>query len=522
MQRLDTVVAPEPSKDRVRVGVVHAASLRAVRPCNEHAGLCQTRPMTEGAPTELCDMTAVAQRTLLAAGDVSAVELFESHRARIEAVNPTVNAVVAMDLDIGRAGAERIDDTIAAGEDPGRLAGLVTAHKNLADTVDFPTSYGSPVFAEHRPLADNLLVARMKAAGVVAVGKTNTSEFGVGSHSFNPVHGTTANPWDPTRSAGGSSGGAGAALAAGMVAIADGSDMGGSLRNPAAWNNVVGLRASPGRVPNVGPGNAWSNFGTGGAMGRTVDDLALLLDVLAESDVRDPLSRGLAVPTPVTPIDRRVRVAWSEDLGGLPIQSHVRAALVKTRRSMVDLGWDVVDAELDFSGADECFLTIRAWVHANSTGLAVGDRLGETKPSVQLEVTQGRALSGTDVAAAHAHLAVLWRRSVAFFESFDLLAGPMTQVSPFPADQDYPTEVDGQPMARYTDWMRSACRITTTGLPAMSLPAGFTDPSAHGAALPVGVQLVGRPWGDLELLSMAKTLESATEHHRRRPPIIAG
>ncbi|MDA3038896.1 MAG: amidase family protein, partial [Actinomycetota bacterium] len=240
------------------------------------------------------DFSAVEQRAMLEAGQVSARELLDAHLGRIEEVNPTLNAVVALNADVGRARAALVDDARARGEALGPLAGLVTAHKDLSDTVDFPTTFGSPLFATNQPKADSLLVSRVKAAGAVAIGKTNTPEFGRGSHTFNMVYGITRNPYDPTRTAGGSSGGAAVALSAHMVAIADGSDMGGSLRNPAGWTNVVGFRASPGVVPSVAPGPPWPRLGTEGAMGRTVDDLALLLSVISAPHAPDPLSHGLA------------------------------------------------------------------------------------------------------------------------------------------------------------------------------------------------------------------------------------
>ena len=245
---------------------------------------------------DLVELTAVEQRRMIGAKEVSARELLDAHLARIDAVNPAVNAIVSLDPEVGRARAAAIDETIAHGQDPGPLAGLVTAHKDLTETADFPTSYGSPLFADHRPAADCLLVARMKAAGAVAVGKTNSPEFGAGSHTFNRVFGTTRNPWGTDRSAGGSSGGAAVALTCRMVATADGSDTGGSLRNPAAWNNVIGFRPSIRVVPRIGPGNAWMPLSTEGPMGRTVDDVALLFGVLGQPDDRDPMQIVLDLP----------------------------------------------------------------------------------------------------------------------------------------------------------------------------------------------------------------------------------
>ena len=452
----------------------------------------------------LNELDALEQRSLLDRREVSAVELLDAHLAAVDARNEEINAIVALDPEVGRARAEAVDAAIAAGAELGPLAGLVTAHKDLTETADFPTTWGSPILAGYRPKRDSLLVERVTAAGAVAIGKTNTPEFGAGSHSFNPVYGTTRNPFDPTRSAGGSSGGAAAALATHMVAVADGSDYGGSLRNPAAWNGVVGFRPSLGVVPDIDPGNPYLRLGVMGPMARTVDDLALLFGVLGRPDRRDPINRGLDVPCPVVPEDRSLRVAWSDDLGGLPVEPDVADVLHRFRSRVESLGWTLVEAEPDFSGADECFETLRSWRMVNGPAATFVDRGHEVKATIVDEIERGRALGQADVASALAHMNVLWRRSIAFFADVDLLIGPVTQLSPFPADQEFPTHVAGVPMERYITWMRSACRVTSLQLPALSIPAGSTT-----AGLPVGAQLVGPPHGDIALLRAAKALEIA-------------
>ena len=463
----------------------------------------------------ICDASATEQRRLIAAGSISARELLDAHLDRVVAVNPTVNAIVAMDSGVAHERAAKIDDLLAAGQDPGPLAGLVTAHKDLVDTADFVTTYGSALFADHRPTVDALLVSRIKAAGAVAIGKTNTPEFGAGSHSFNPVYGVTRNPFDPNRSAGGSSGGAAVGLRCGMIGIADGSDAGGSLRNPAAWNNVVGFRGSPRVVPNVGAGNTWSTIPISGPMARTVDDLILLLRVMAQPDRRDPLSRELVLPEAIEPAES-LRVAWSPTLGGLPVEADVAGVLASFVADLESLGWKVEEAEPDFEGADECFVTLRAFLYANGPAGALGHRLSEVKATVQDEVARGRALTGQQVSSALAKANELWQRCVAFFAHYDLLIGPVTQLSAFPVDKEYPTEVAGVPIVTYLDWMLSNCRISMCGLPALSLPAGFT-----AAGLPVGAQLIGRPWGDLDVLRAAKAAEGATGHGSRMPDLAA-
>lgn len=465
---------------------------------------------------DLVELTAVEQRHLIRSKQVSAGELLDAHLARVDAVNPATNAIVALDPEVGRRRAEAVDDAIANGEDPGPLAGLVTAHKDLEETADFPTSFGSPLFgADHRPTADGLVAARMKAAGAVAIGKTNTPEFGAGSHTFNEVYGVTRNPWGLERSAGGSSGGAAVALACRMVATADGSDTGGSLRNPAAWNNVVGFRPTVRVVPYVGPGNAWMPISAHGPMGRTIDDVALLLGVLGAPDGRDPMHRPIVLPAELRRPDRRLRVAWSRDLG-VPVERTQLEVLAGTRQAMVDLGWDVIDDEPTLAAASDCFRVLRAWNIANGRTAGFHDRIDQIKATIQDEIRRGSAVSAADVATAYAQLAALWQETVAFFDrGYDLLACPVTQLSPFPVEVEYPTEVAGVTLSNYIDWMAACWRITVTGCPTLSLPAGF---DVDG--MPVGVQLVTRQGTDVDLLCAAKMLEEATGFAARRPTLV--
>ena len=355
----------------------------------------------------------------------------------------------------------------------------------------------------------------MKAAGAVAIGKTNTPEFGAGSHTFNEVYGVTRNPWGLERSAGGSSGGAAVALACRMVATADGSDTGGSLRNPAAWNNVVGFRPTVRVVPSVGPGNVWVPISAHGPMGRTIDDVALLLSVLGAPDDRDPMHRPIVLPPELRPPERRLRVAWSRDLG-VPVERKQLDVLAGTRQAMVDVGWDVVDDEPTLAAASVCFRVLRAWNIANGRTAALRDHMDRIKATIQDEIRRGCAVTAAEVATAYAQLAELWRETVVFFDrGYDLLACPVTQLSPFPVEVEYPTEVAGVPMSNYIDWMAACWRVTVTGCPALSLPAGF---DADG--LPVGVQLVARQGADVALLRAAKVLEEVTGFAARRPPLV--
>ena len=468
---------------------------------------------TSSMANDIWQATAVEQRDAIAAREVSASELLEQHLTQVDDVNPVVNAIVGADVDVARATAAVIDQKLASGQDVGPLAGLVTAHKDLTETADFVTTYGCSAFADYRPPVDSLLVSRIKAAGAVAIGKTNTPEFGAGSHSFNPVYGTTVNPFDPGLSAGGSSGGAAAALRCGMVSIADGSDAGGSLRNPAAWNNVVGFRSSARVVPKVAAGNPWSNVAIEGPMARSVDDLVLLLGVLAQPDLRDPLNRPLDLPSVIEGPDRPLKVAWSPDLGGLPVDEDISSVLGRFIKQVeAELGWEIELATPNLSGAEEVFITLRALLFGSGIAAGLGERLSDVKATVRDEISRGQALTADQISRALNHSGLLWRRAVEFFTTYDLLIAPVTQVSPFPIDQEYPTEVAGKKMNHYIEWMQSNYLISAVGLPALSLPAGFTS---HG--LPVGAQLVGGPYGDLGVLSAAKAVETVTGHASRWP-----
>ena len=379
------------------------------------------------------------------------------------------------------------------------------------------TTYGSPAHRDHVPAVDSLLVARTRAAGAITVGKTNTPEWGAGSHTFNPVFGATLNPWDTTRSAGGSSGGASVALACRMLPIADGSDLGGSLRNPAAWSGVLALRPTPGLVPRRPEQAPWIPFAVDGPMARTADDLALFLGVLARPDPRDPISQRAATPDLAAPLEAELRgrrVAWSPALGGLPIEPAVRDALTAALPLLAEIGLDVSADEPDLTGADEIFETFRAFQSALDLGDEYDARGELMKATVRAEVERGRGLTASQLIRATTLQAALAERAVAFFDRYDYLACPVTQVEPFPVEQEYASEIDGTPMGSYIEWMRSNSRISVTCCPAISLPVGF---SATG--LPVGLQLVTRPFGERALLEVAHALELHTGFAGRIPPL---
>jgi amidase len=449
---------------------------------------------------------------------LSVTEVVGAHLGRIEAVNPLVNAVVSLVPERALAEAAEADRAIASGARLGPLHGLPIAIKDLMDTVGIRTTYGSRIYADHVPAADSLLVGRLRKAGAIVVGKTNTPEFGAGSHTFNEVFGITRNPYDLTRTAGGSSGGAAAALASGMLPLADGSDLGGSLRNPAAYCNVVGLRPSPGRVGSTRPGNAWDPSSTLGPMARNVADVALMLAVIAGPDPRAPLAiaEDPASFARLAPRDLRgIRIAFSRDADGLPVDDAIAAVHERFRAVLSGLGAQVTDLEPDLSGADEAFETFRALEFLDSHGTDVLEHPELVKQTVRQDVGWGRSLTAEQIVRAGRLRTDLFRRTQALFEHYQLLVLPTAQLPPFPVEQEWPTEVAGVAMARYYTWQRSCTRISATALPALSLPAGFT---ADG--LPVGAQLVGRHRGELELLGYAATIEAATDLRSRHPADI--
>jgi amidase len=357
----------------------------------------------------------------------------------------------------------------------------------------------------------------MRRAGAIIVGKTNTPEFGAGSQTFNKVFGATYNPYDLTKTCGGSSGGAAVALACGLVPIATGSDTGGSLRNPAAFCNVVGFRPSIGRVPNPKAAFAWSTLSTSGCLGRSVADLALALSTIAGPDSRAPLSINEPGERFARPLDRNfkgVRVAWFNDLGGVPFDPRVRSVVDGHRGTFESLGCIVEQAEPDFALAEVAFRTLRAWNSANSHGEQLREHPDAVKDTLKGEIEEGLRLTGADVARAETANGQLWRRFQAFLEKYEYFVLPTTQLPAFDVNTQYPTEIAGVKFDNYIDWMKSCWYISATGNPAASVPAGFTPEE-----LPVGLQIVGRNQEDFSVLQMAHAFEEATGFGRKHPAI---
>ena len=467
---------------------------------------------------DLVFQSATRQAAMIRNKEISAVELLQAHLQQIDKVNPVVNAIVTLDAEGALAKAKAADAKQAKGEALGALHGLPIAHKDLFLTKGIRTTYGSPIFKDFIPERSMLVVDRTWAAGAVCIGKTNTPEFGAGSQTFNTVFGATRNPYDLTKTCGGSSGGAGVALATGMLPLADGSDLGASLRNPGNFCNVVGFRPSVGRVPAWPAKNLWANMGVEGPMARTVEDTALLLSVQAGPDDRVPISLMEPGTTFRAPLERDfkgTRIAFSPSFGGqVPVDQRVHAIIAAQDQVFANLGCLMEDTVPDFTGAHEVFLDLRAHSFELNYGEHLDKHRDKLKATVIWNVEAGRKLTVPDMARADAQRSRIYERVSAFFETYEFLVTVVNQVLPFPIDQEYVDEINGEKLPDYLSWMKSCYYITITGHPAISVPAGFTDDG-----LPVGIQIVGRRNADFAVLQLAHAFEQVTKVGLRRPAI---
>ena len=468
--------------------------------------------------TDICFTPARKLAQLIRGRKLSATEAMKAFIAQIERVNPKVNAIVTFLPEAALSAAKKFDRNFKANKAK-PLAGLPIAYKDNVPTRGIRTTSGSPIYKDHVPKEDHVLVERLTAAGAITLGKTNLPEFAAGSHTFNLVFGATLNPYDLEKSAGGSSGGAAVAVACGMLPFADGGDLAASLRNPGNFCNVVGLRPSPGRVPQWPASNAWNTLGVLGPIARTVSDAAFLLAAMAGPDRKSPTSIAESGRQFMKPLHRnfkKVRVAWSRNLGGLPMEPRVTAVLEKQRKVFTDLGCIVEEAEPDFSGATEAFETMRAVAFVQNYGELVKTRRREVKDSIIWNVEQGLKLTTEQIARADTLRNTLYQRMRVFLERYEFLLCPVNQVAPFPAEIEYPTQIDGTLLGNYLDWMKSCYYITITSHPAISVPAGFTRDSLP---LPVGLQIVGRYRDDFGVLQLAHAFEQETRAWQQRPPI---
>src|SRR5712691_10738773 len=469
---------------------------------------------TSMSTTDICFMTATELARRIRTRELSARAVMEAHLTQIERVNPTVNALVTLLPERALAGACAADEAVAHGAAVGPLHGLPIAHKDLILTKGIRTTYGSRIYADFVPDQDMLIVERMRRAGAITIGKTNTPEFGAGSQTFNEVFGATLNPYDITRTCGGSSGGGAVALACSMLPLADGSDMGGSLRNPASFCNVVGLRPSPGRVPVWPAAMGWSTLSVEGPMARTVADVAFFLSAIAGPDPRSPLSidePGSRFAGPLERSFKGIRMAWWKDLGGVPVDPRVREIVDARREVFESLGCIVEEAEPDFSGADEVFKTLRALAFLTRAEELKKNR-DLVKETILWEIDRGERLSAGDIAQAEMKRTELYHRMRQFLERYEFFVLPVSQALPFDVRQPYVTEIAGVQLATYIDWMKSCYYISILGNPALSVPCGFTTDG-----LPVGIQIVARHHDDWGLLQMGHAFEQAAALPRALP-----
>jgi amidase len=465
---------------------------------------------------ELYYRSATELAALLRAKQISAREVVTAHLERIEAVNPRINAIVTLTAERALAQADQQDRLAVRNSFAGPLHGLPVAHKDNHLTAGIRTTFGSRTRAEFVPDTDDLVIERMKHAGVITIGKTNIPEFAAGGNTFNEVFGITRNPYDLSATAGGSSGGAAAALAAGMHPLADGNDMGGSLRLPAGYCNVIGLRPSAGRVPVHPATDGYVGLSVQGPMARTVDDIALLLSVMAGPDRRSPISLeepGSAFAAVGDGTVAGLRIAFSPDLdGAVQVEQEVAASVWAAAASCETHGAVVEQASPDFTGADECFRTLRAWQFEATLGAFLAENAASIRPSLYANMLAGRTLTGPDIGRAVVLRTALFHRMREFLDTYDALILPVAPVPAFDAELQYPQVVAGQDQDDYLGWMRTVCHVTVTGHPAISMPAGFT-----AAGTPLGVQIVGRHRGERQLLAIAKGFETATGYADRRP-----
>lgn len=469
----------------------------------------------------LCRLSAAEAVRLLKAREVSPVEMVDAAVARIEAVDGLLNALPTRCFERAYEHAKHIMAQNRYMARPAAwLGGLPIAIKDLSAVGGVRTTFGSRIFADHVPQRSDLLVDVLEANGAIVVGKSNTPEFGAGASTFNDVFGVTRNPWNPARSVAGSSGGSAAALAAGQVWLASGSDLGGSLRTPASFNGVIGLRPSPGRVPRGPVAEPFGTLAVDGPMARTAADAALFLDAMVAQHPEDPLSLeapAVSFAEAVRRAERPRLVAFSPDLGITPVHPTVRAVCEAAAARFAEAGTTVAEDCPDFGDARRCFQILRALAFVTELGPYLETHRDLLKPEIVWNIEKGFALQAEDVAWAQRTRARLYHEVVEFFRKYDLLLCPAAIVPPFDAERRYVEEVEGQRFDNYVDWLAITYAITLTGCPAASAPAGLTPDG-----LPVGLQLVGPPRGEVQVLAGAGLLEGLTGLARRLPvdPVV--
>lgn len=453
---------------------------------------------------DLADLSATELARLVATRALSPVEVVEACLARVERHNPTINAVVTLN-DRAVDDARELEGRIARGEAVGPLAGLPVGIKDVTPVAGLRTTYGSLLYKDHVPVEDALVVRRLRAAGAIILGKTNCPEFAAGGNTWNDVFGRTRNPWDPTKSAGGSTGGGAAGLVTGMIALAEGTDLGGSLRIPASFCGVVGLRPSTGLVPTHPADWVWDTLQVTGPVARTAEDVALMLHAVAGPSPFAPLCQPAAgrdfIGAVREGIPKNARLAYCRDVAGIGVDPDVERVCRDAVRALEGEGAQVETVDLDLSFARPAFLALRglwflAWMHPRL------DRLDRFGTNVANNVRSGLATTAPQLADAEAARGEVWRRFRELFEHFDHLLTPCMAVPPFSVDQNYPDTIAGKKMETYVDWIAPTFVLSLTGLPVASVPAGLDS-----GGLPVGLQIVGRPQGEEAVLALAKTVQ---------------
>ena len=466
---------------------------------------------------DLCFLSATQLSQLIQLKKISVRQLIRAHLDQIERLNPTLNAIVTLTAESAMAEALIADKKIQENANVGLLHGLPVAHKDLLLTRGVRTTFGSLAFKDFVPDVDSLPVERLKKAGAISLGKTNTPEFGAGSQTFNAVFGPTLNPYDLSKTCGGSSGGSAVALASGMVALADGTDFGGSLRNPASFCNVVGIRPSPGRVPSWPESLGWYSLTVAGPMARSVQDLALAMAAMSGPDDRSPISLEAPGDIFLQPLEKsfkNCKIAFSANLGGLPVEPEVASVIESSRVIFQEIGCQVENDEPNIADADEIFLLWRAWRAELRVTPLLDKYRRQLKDTVIWNAEQGLRITGPQLVRAEAKRTELYHRLREFFKKYDFLVLPTSQVAPFSIEQEFPPEINGIKMNTYIEWQKSAYLISTLGNPAISVPAGFTN-----SGLPIGIQIVGRHRDDFGILQLAHAFEKKTFFANRKPPI---
>jgi Asp-tRNA(Asn)/Glu-tRNA(Gln) amidotransferase A subunit family amidase len=469
--------------------------------------------------TEICYTPATRLAAMIRAKDLSPVEVVDAVLARIEQLNPRLNAYCTVTAELARAAARQAEAAVLRGAELGPLHGVPFSLKDLTPTKGIRTTFGSKIFEHHVPSEDAIVVERLRAAGGILLGKTNTPEFGCKGLTDNKVFGTTYNPWDLTRTPGGSSGGAAAAVAAGMGPLAEGSDLAGSIRMPASFCGIVGFKPSQGRIARYPNANAWNTLSFNGPLTRTVGDAALMLQVMSGPDARDPLSLPASAEDFCAAVQgdlslQGLRVAWTPDLNMVPVEPVVQEVCRRATRVFAELGCHLDEASPDFSGAHELFAVLNANLRTAAVGDYVDQWRDQMDPLLVWRVDQGRRYTMADVGNAEKARTALYQRVRQFFERYDLLLLPTTVAPPYPASGSYPTEVAGRPIANPYEILLLTYAFNLTGQPAISVPAGWTDDG-----LPIGLQIVGGWRADALVLRAAAAFEAASPWAHRRPPL---